>query len=97
MQLETRRGLFGITLSVSRNFIPADAIRDILINEALAGWQFKHYLAVVEDSGSSISLAVAFEVLPFYSITAHIASSFQNILPNVQTLSAIYRELHNRD
>jgi len=81
LQLETSRGWFGVPLFVTSEFIPATAIRDIIINEALSGWQFKHYLAVLQDG-------------PPESHRPQLSVAYQNALPPVSLLSEIYRHLH---
>jgi len=81
VQLETSRGYFGLPLSTSSEFIPAASINDIVINEALSAWQFKHYLAILQSR-------------PTASQGPKLSVAFKNILPPVTLLSEIYRHIH---
>ncbi|KAF8319960.1 hypothetical protein DL93DRAFT_2044566, partial [Clavulina sp. PMI_390] len=56
LQLETRFGFppvhhfvlpSGLVVSTKRSFIPLPSIKDIIINEALYGWNVRYYLAVI--------------------------------------------------
>lgn len=63
IQLETHRGLPYWPRFVSRRFIPLTNLQDVIINEALRGWNVRYYLAVVKGRPSvGFSLEVAFEV-----------------------------------
>jgi len=81
VQLETSRGCLGWRLSTTSQFIPATAIQDIVINEALSAWQFKHYLAILH-------------IRPTDSQAPPLSVAFPNILPPVTLLSEIYRHIH---
>lgn len=63
IQLETHRGLPPWPLAISRRFISLTNLRDVIINEALYGWNVRYYLAAVKEHPSTgFSLDVIFEV-----------------------------------
>ena len=63
LQLETHRGLPGIPLFVSRRFIPAIYLQDVIINEGLRRWDVRYYLAAMQSSKEGgFTLKVAYEV-----------------------------------
>lgn len=75
LQLEAHRGIpptpitRSIPLFTSRRFIPLPSINDIIINEALYGWNVRYYLAVLctvnegfAKGGEKIVVRVIFEV-----------------------------------
>ena len=70
LQLETHRGIPGIPLFVSRRFIPAIYLQDVIINEGLRRWDVRYYLAAMQCSNEGgFNLKVAYEVC-FTSLTA---------------------------
>jgi len=82
VQIETSRGWLSFPFSTTSEFIPAAAIKDIVINEALSAWQFKHYLAILQSRPTG-SQGLALSIV------------FKNILPPVTLLSDIYRHVHS--
>lgn len=43
-------------------FIPLDEISSLVVNEALSGWEMRHYLALIRRKGAGID--VVFDVSP---------------------------------
>ncbi|XP_006458221.1 hypothetical protein AGABI2DRAFT_115231 [Agaricus bisporus var. bisporus H97] len=79
IQLETHRGLPRWPLAISRRFISLTNLRDVIINEALYGWNVRYYLAAVKEHPSTgFSLDVIFE----------------SILPRMPILSEVYHGIH---
>ena len=69
IQLETHRGLHfhflpACPLMAQRRFIPLTFVRDIVINEGLRRWDVRYYICIIRDTGSEVTLEVAFEVGP---------------------------------
>lgn len=63
VQFETHRGLPPFLLFSSRQFIPSDALQDVVINEGLRRWDVRYYLVAVKRfSPYDFKLIVAFEV-----------------------------------
>ncbi|EIN07451.1 hypothetical protein PUNSTDRAFT_71461, partial [Punctularia strigosozonata HHB-11173 SS5] len=63
LQLETHRGHPLFRLSVSRRFISMTVLQDVVINEALHGWNVRYYLAVLcRYTDDQVEIDVAFEV-----------------------------------
>ncbi|KAF8590927.1 hypothetical protein K439DRAFT_1230570, partial [Ramaria rubella] len=67
IQLETHRGItlpvgLPLRLTAKRRFIPLTSVRDVVINEGLRRWNVRYYLCVIQDTGSDVTLEVAFEV-----------------------------------
>lgn len=68
IQLSTTRG-FSIPrpggrsllpVSTSRTFVPLDEVSSLVVNEALSGWEMRHYLALIRRKGAGIE--VVFDV-----------------------------------
>ncbi|KAI0093535.1 hypothetical protein BDY19DRAFT_257110 [Irpex rosettiformis] len=73
IQLETHRGLPNIPLFVSRRFIPAIYLRDVIISEALRGWTVRYYLAAIQEEDGRTTLQVAYEnILPYFPVLLHV-------------------------
>lgn len=61
IQLETHRGFKTLVLSSTRTFIPFTNLEDIVINEALYGWNVRYYIVAITRSGNGETvLKVAF-------------------------------------
>jgi hypothetical protein len=84
IQLETHKGFKGLVLSSSRKFIPFANLDDVVINEALYGWNVRYYIVALTRAGNGETvLKVAFPVslpksrlntrtnLPFRRISYH--------------------------
>jgi len=65
IQLETHRGFKGHIFSSTRTFIPFRILRDVVINEALYGWNVRYYIvAITQPKDRTTTLQVAFPVSP---------------------------------
>ncbi|KAI0082753.1 hypothetical protein K474DRAFT_1654910 [Panus rudis PR-1116 ss-1] len=81
IQLETHRGLPGLPLSVSRNFIPMSFLRDFIINEGLHGWNVRYYLAAIKEQDQVVTLHVAFEnILPYFPVLLEVYHGVQEMM-----------------
>ena len=84
IQLETQRGIPGWPMSISRTFVSLPALRDVIINEGLSGWNVRYYLALINQQKSGgHSLQVAYEVgatTIHYAIT-HITAEYASLFP----------------
>jgi len=102
IQLETHRGLPSYPLFASRQFIPSDRLRNLVINEGLRGWDVRYYLVAIQEAQSDVlELNVAFEVcnLAQYSLCSCFFPKLnytilQSLLPRFPVLIEIYRGIH---
>lgn len=63
IQLETHKGFKGLVLFSSRTFIPFANLDDVVINEALYGWNVRYYIVALTKAGNGDTvLKVAFPV-----------------------------------
>lgn len=63
IQFETHRGFHSYTLYVERTFVSLAELDDIILNEALYGWNVRYYMAVLYRSENGRPrMHVAFEV-----------------------------------
>lgn len=96
LQLETHRGIAGISLLAARKFIPWSSLEDFLINEGLRGWNVRYYLvAINRTTQGALQLEVAFEVritvLMIHLLFSRLRT--QNILPRFPVLLEVYRSV----
>ncbi|GJE95201.1 PIG-H domain-containing protein [Phanerochaete sordida] len=79
LQFETHRGLPGLPLLASRQFIPFMRLQDVVINEGLRGWNVRYYLAAIAKSqDETISLHVPFEnILPYFPVLLEVYHELQ--------------------
>lgn len=63
IQLETHRGFKHHVLSSSRTFIPFTILQDVVINEALYGWNVRYYIvSLTQPKGDTTILKIVFPV-----------------------------------
>ena len=63
IQFETHRGFPPYSFSVARTFVSLAELDDVILNEALYGWNVRYYMAALHHSAAGGSyLRVAFEV-----------------------------------
>ncbi|EAU88604.2 hypothetical protein CC1G_04310 [Coprinopsis cinerea okayama7 len=86
IQIETHRGFLTKVLSSSREFIPFSVFEDLIINEALYGWNVRYYIAVLTQSSTGAPiLRVGFpNMLPHFPILQEIYTDIQDLLPRRQ-------------
>lgn len=97
-QLETHTGFPLLPLKVTRRFIPTAYLQDIIINEALYGWNVRYYLAFlvnVDDERFSMEIAYKVRITVFYRYNSILTLFFQNIMPYFPILLKIYNKLHD--
>ncbi|RPD80247.1 hypothetical protein L226DRAFT_454737 [Lentinus tigrinus ALCF2SS1-7] len=82
IQLETHRGVAGLSLLASRKFIPWSSLEDFLINEGIRGWDIRYYLVAINRTPQgALQLAVAFEnILPRFPILLEVYHGVQEAL-----------------
>ncbi|VDB82798.1 unnamed protein product [Peniophora sp. CBMAI 1063] len=70
VQFETHRGTSLFTWSVKRTFVSLAELDDLILNEALYGWNVRYYMAALyRTEGREIRLHVAYEnILPRYAV-----------------------------
>ncbi|KZV71869.1 hypothetical protein PENSPDRAFT_675151 [Peniophora sp. CONT] len=82
IQFETHRGFPPFTFSVKRTFVSMAELEDIVLNEALYGWNVRYYMAALHRSDDGEPrLQVAFEtILPRFPILHPILHDLRSYL-----------------
>ncbi|TEB31281.1 hypothetical protein FA13DRAFT_1732737 [Coprinellus micaceus] len=89
IQLETHKGFKGLVLSSSRKFIPFANLDDVVINEALYGWNVRYYIVALTRAGNGETvLKVAFpNLLPHFPILKKVYTEMQSYIPRTTTMN----------